>query len=251
MRIDAHVTLARVHRTFYYSVSCSSTTDQPILERNRARTVAALADELNMPQFSSLLRRYLHSQLHATDPRNPDDIPPDECPFYDGPLRVFNSACSTFFAPSDLSGIYGMRHEYIRSCPMWRDGNPRLDCVFVVTDPQMQGMRGLDIARVLCFFSFKYLGTEHQCAVVHWFDRIGNGPDEATGMWIVRPGYQACNIRNIAVIHIDTIYRAAHLIPVYASHNVVGDIGPHNSYDMFHSFYVNKYADHHAFEIAF
>jgi len=214
--------------------------------------VAALADELNIPHFPSILRCYLHSQFHPADPRNPDNIPLDKCPFYDGKIHVFNSACSTFFAPSDLSGIYGMRREYIRSCPMWRDGGPRLDCVFVVTDPQMPGMRGLDIARVLCFFSFKYLGTDYPCAVVHWFDRVGDGPDEATGMWIVRPGYRARNIRNIAVIHIDTIYRAAHLIPIYVTHNVDSqDIGPHNSYDVFHSFYVNKYADHHAFEIAF
>jgi len=152
MRIDAHVTLACIHCRFYYSVSCSSTTDQPILEHNHAWTVAALADKLNMPQLSSLLHHYLHSQLHATDPRNPDNIPPDECPFYDGPLHVFNSACSTFFAPSDLIGIYDMHHKYICSCPMWQDGNPCLDCVFVVTDPQMQGMHGLDIVCVLCFF---------------------------------------------------------------------------------------------------
>lgn len=113
-------------------------------------------------------------------------------------------------------------------------------------------MRGLDVARVLCFFSFKYQGTFYPCAVIHWFDRVGEGPDEATGMWIVRPGYRTRNLRNIAVVHIDTIYRAAHLIPVYATHNIDSrDIKPHCSYDMFHSFYVNKYADHHAFEIAF
>ncbi|KAL4079039.1 hypothetical protein J3A83DRAFT_1010329 [Scleroderma citrinum] len=94
------------------------------------------------------------------------------------------------------------------------------------------------------FFSFKYLGTEYPCTVVHWFDHVGDGPDEATGMWIVHPGYQAHNIKNIAVIHINTIYCTAHLIPIYSAHNINSrDIRPHNSYDTFHSFYVNKFAD--------
>jgi len=71
-------------------------------------------------------------------------------------------------------------------------------------------------------------------------------------MWVVRTGYHSRNLRNIAVIHIDAIYRAAHLIPIYAAQNIdSSELGPHRSYDMFRSFYVNKYADHHAFEIAF
>ena len=87
---------------------------------------------------------------------------------------------------------------------------------------------------------------------MHWFDRIGDSPDESTRMWIVRPGYQIRNVRNITVVHIDTIYRAAHLIPIYSTHNIdPGDFSPHRSYDVFQSFYVNKFADHHAFEIAF
>ena len=137
------------------------------------QNIAALADKLNLPQFPSILRRYLHFQLHPTDPRDPDDIPLDECPLYDGTLRVYNSACATFFAPSDLSGVYGMRCEHICSCPMWRSEGPCFDCAFVVTDPQAEGMCSLDIARILCFFSVKYLGTFYPCAVVHWFDHVG------------------------------------------------------------------------------
>ena len=54
--------------------------------------------------------------------------------------------------PSDLSGLYGMHREYIRSCPMWRNESPHSDCIFVVTDLQAEGMHGLDVACVLCFF---------------------------------------------------------------------------------------------------
>ncbi|KAF8553111.1 hypothetical protein OG21DRAFT_1414849, partial [Imleria badia] len=49
---------------------------------------------------------------------------------------------------------------------------------------------------------------------------------------------------------IDTIYRAAHLIPVYGKHFVPPFLHPMQSYDSFRLFYVNKFADHHSFEIA-
>ncbi|KIN95133.1 hypothetical protein M404DRAFT_166588 [Pisolithus tinctorius Marx 270] len=153
-----------------------------------------------------------------------------------------------------------MCHEHIRSCPMWRNKGPHFDCVFVVTNPEAEGMHGLDIACVLCFFSFKYQGTLYPCTVIHWFDHMGDGPDVATGMWIIHPTciiqllglFLQCNIPHIAIIHIDAIYHAAHLIPIYATHNInTRDIKPHDSYDTFNSFYVNKFANHHAFEIAF
>ncbi|KAG2097932.1 uncharacterized protein F5147DRAFT_583292 [Suillus discolor] len=55
-----------------------------------------------------------------------------------------------------------------------------------------------------------------------------------------------------ALIHFCSIYRAAHLIPVYGTHFFVSwDLKFHYSYDSFWFYYVNKYADHHAFEIAF
>ena len=205
-----------------------------------------------MPQLPDILCRFLHSQLRPTDPRDPEDVPLDECPLYDGKIHVYNSACSTFFAPSDLSGLYGMRREYIHSCPMWRNEGPRSDCIFVVTDPQAEGMCSLDVARVLCFFSFNYMGKSYPCAVVRWFTRVGDGPNTDTGMWVIRPSYRMRNSPDVAIIHIDTIYRAAHLIPTYATHNInAKDIKPHQSYDTFHSFYVNRFADHHAFEIVF
>ena len=124
------------------------------LERKCAKNVAALATELNIPHFPSLLRHFLHSQLDLTNTRHPEEIPLEECPFYDGKLHVYNSACSTFFAPSDLSGIHGMRRKHIRSCPVWREEGPQFNCVFIVTDPQAEGMHGLDVAHVLCFFFF-------------------------------------------------------------------------------------------------
>ncbi|KIK77437.1 hypothetical protein PAXRUDRAFT_166842, partial [Paxillus rubicundulus Ve08.2h10] len=74
-------------------------------------------------------------------------------------------------------------------------------------------------------------------------------PDPNTRMWIVQPGFNAFRQPNISILHIDMIYRAAHLIPVYSTHFIPTKIQPHQSYDIFHAFYVNKFADHHTFEI--
>ncbi|KIK20422.1 hypothetical protein PISMIDRAFT_105843 [Pisolithus microcarpus 441] len=134
MAIDAWVSLAHKHQ-------CT-----------RARSVGALAIELRLPDLPNILCHFLHSQLNPTDTRNPENISFHECPLYKGKIHVYNSACSTFFAPSDLSGIYGMHHEYICLSPMWRNAGPQFDCVFIVTDPQVEGMYSLDVTHVLCFF---------------------------------------------------------------------------------------------------
>ena len=102
---------------------------------------------------------------------------------------------------------------------------------------------------VFFFFSFKYLGTVYPCAIIRWFDRIGDGPNVDTGMWMVHTR----NTQGITIIHIDTIYHAAQLIPIYASQQNIDAVSvkPNEAYNKFYSFYVNKFADHHAFEITF
>ncbi|KAG1775765.1 hypothetical protein EV702DRAFT_1180194 [Suillus placidus] len=202
------------------------------LKRKRAQTVIALADE-----------------LYPNDPCDPADIPAATCPRHEGSLKVFNSAAATFYAPSDPSRIGGMQCEHIRACPLWRNLYPRNDCVFVNTNPDVEGMQGLEVARVLCFFLFKHNWIEYPCALVQWFDKLGNCADEDTGMWMGKPSVCEDGSRNLAVIHIDTVYRAAHLIPIYGSEFIPESINFYHSYDAFCSFYVNKYADHHAFEI--
>ncbi|KAH7930534.1 hypothetical protein BV22DRAFT_1191146 [Leucogyrophana mollusca] len=210
-------------------------------QRTRARTVPELAEEINVPHLRRLIRYFLFSQLHPNDPRDPILVPPTSCPRHNGKVSVFNSAAATFFAPSDPSGIGGMRREHIRACPLWRREHARNDCVFVNTDPDLQGMPGLDIARILAFFSFKFEGAVYPCAVIHWFEKVDDKADEDTGMWVVQPGFGEGGKREVAVIHIDTIYRAAHLIPVYGPDFIPADILFHQSYDVFRSFYVNNF----------
>ncbi|KAG2737545.1 hypothetical protein P692DRAFT_201842928 [Suillus brevipes Sb2] len=219
-------------------------------KRKRAQTVAALAHEVAVPDLQRLIRYFLFSQLNPDDARNPEDIPAASLPRHEGKLQVFNSAAATFYAPSDLSGIGGMRREHIRACPLWRNEYPCNDCVFINTDSDAEGMRGLEVARVICFFSFKHNWEVYPCALIQWFEKIGDCPDEDTGMWMVAPSFHEDGSRNLAVIHIETVFRAAHLIAIYGSEYIPHSLKFYHSLDTFGSFYVNKYADHHAFEIA-
>jgi hypothetical protein len=53
------------------------------------------------------------------------------------------------------------------------------------------------------------------------------------------------------IIHLDSVVGTAHLLGVCGEDFVPKDLSYNNSLDAFHSFYVNKFADHHAFKIAF
>ena len=212
----------------------------------KRRAAEVLAAELNQPNFIHLIQLFLHQQLH------PDDANRDLPAFREkATIFVHHSAVATFFAPSDVCGIEGMRREHIRARSTWRKGPARYDCIFVSTDPDKRGMRGLDVARVRLFFSFMYQGIKYPCALIRWFSRLGDEPDVDTGMWMVQPDLQADQSPIMAVIHLDIIVRAAHLIGVYGDHFLPHGISFHNSLDVFNTFYVNKYIDHHAFEIAF
>ncbi len=71
--------------------------------------------------------------------------------------------------------------------PSWRKGLPRYDCVFITTDDAQPGFRGLHVARVKLFLSFVHREVRYDCALVSWFKRVEEEPDELTGMWIVEP----------------------------------------------------------------
>lgn len=163
-------------------------------------------------------------------------------------VSVFHSAMATFFAPSDPSGSHGMRQEHIRSTPSWHGGEPRHDCAFVVVDEERPGMRGMAVVRVRLFFSVEFDMVHYPCALVEWFKTVWCNP--SMGMWIVRPDCTH-NKQDKSVLHINTFLHAAHLIPVYGHQKVPLDFHFLYSLDAFEGFYVNKYIDHHAFEVVF
>jgi hypothetical protein len=169
----------------------------------------------------------------------------------EGKFSVFYSASATFRAPSDPSGPRSMWREHIRAIPNWRKGHPQYDCIFVNVQPELLGMRGLEVARVFLFFSFSHGAILYPCALIQWFSVIGNVPEEDTGLWMVEPDIWEDGRPYLAIIHIDTIFCAAHLSPVYHSSNFVKrSLTMHDTLDEFKVFYVNKFVDHHAFDIA-
>ncbi|KAG1721051.1 hypothetical protein EDB19DRAFT_1962612 [Suillus lakei] len=184
-----------------------------------AQSIPELSTELCIPNLADLIRCFLFEQSNPEDARDPTEVP----------------------LLDDLSGIGGMKCEHIRACPLWRNECVRNDCVFVITDSNACGMLGMDVARH---------SRPIPCAVVRWFNRVGNAPDPDTGMWMVKPAFSAQNTPHFTIIHIDTIFHAAHLLPVFGTVLLSPSIKFHHVLDIFKLFYVNKFADHHAFEIA-
>jgi hypothetical protein len=204
-----------------------------------------IATEIEQPDFPHLIQRFIYRQEH---PDSNSDISLIALPTFYGKITTYCSAVATFHAPSDISGTGGMRRERIRAVASWRKGPSRYDTVLVNIDSAVEGMRGLDVARVRLFFSFSYNRIQYPCALVHWFSRKGDSPDDITGMWIVEP---SGDDGSASIIHLDTVLQAAHLLPVFGSEHVSQTLSFTDTLDTFSSFYVNKYADHHAFETAF
>ena len=214
-------------------------------ERSYPRNLKDLATHIGIPSLYQLAHYFLADQL------TPDEEGYVDEPTITSPISVFHSATATFYAPSDPSGVRGMRRERIRSTPSWRGTGKRRDCAFVVEDESKPGFRGMSTVRVLLFFSFTYNDTTYSCALVEWFKKVGCSPDKITGMWNVTPEYKRNGERLITVIHLDSVLRAAHLIPVFGRQYLPPHFSHTWSLDVFEAFYVNKYADHHANEICF
>ncbi|KAG2107467.1 uncharacterized protein F5147DRAFT_745971 [Suillus discolor] len=210
-----------------------------------------IADQIGQPNFTTLIQHFLHDQCCADSDSSSSDSSRSALPEIYEKITLYTSAVATFFAPSDLSGIGGMRYERIRTVDTWRNGPGHYDCVFVSTDSSADGMRGLNIARVRLFFSLKHDGITYPCALVQWFKRVADSPDEITGMWVVEPELLEDGARCVSVIHLDSIFRAAHLIPVFGGDFVPTNLTYLQTLDTFCTYYVNNFIDHHAYEIAF
>jgi hypothetical protein len=215
------------------------------------RNVASIAADIQQPRFPILIRRFLYDQLYPDNILSSSDVPLNECPSFTGRIRVHNSAIATFHAPCDLSGIGGMRREYIRATSLWYKASSRYDCAFLNHDPDLSGVCGMDIVRILLFFSFNFNSKTYSCALVHWFSVLGDEPDEDTGMWVVEPEVDADGSPVISVIHVDCIIRAAHLLGIFGTNTFIPKaLQFSQSLDSFKKFYVNKFIDHNAFQIA-
>lgn len=234
-------------------IAATSGTDSFVfIGREYPRTLMDIGDRFAIPDLPSLVSQYLYDKHHSDFPQHNSHNRPLLAPDSNKRVYVYHSASVTFYAPSDPSGVNGMRREQVRATPSWHGGPPRYDCVFLSGDPDVLGFEGLLVGRVRLFFSFMYLGCLHSCALVDWFSTHGNRPDEDSGMWIVTPDIGPRGIRRQGVVSVESIVRGAHLIPVYGQEFLPLNFDSKNIdvLDVFVAYYVNKFADHHTHTLA-
>jgi hypothetical protein len=218
-----------------------------LLERDYPCTLDALSAHIQQASLPGLLRRFLYDQIHPDSVFSPD-IALDDCPQFYSRISVFHSAVARFHAPSNICGAGGMYREHIRSTPAWHGEYPRYDTVFVETDQDLPGMEGLTVGRVFLLFSFTFQDVHYSCALVHWYSLVGLEPDVETGLWVVKPDFEANGGRSLAVVSLESISRGAHLIGVYGSSFLPEGFHYANSLDLFRAYFVNRYADNHTHE---
>ena len=146
-----------------------------------------------------------------------------------------------------------MFHEVIRAVSHWGMGEipgPRYDCIYVAKHHNASdiGMDNLRVARVHSFFSFNYGPETHSCALVHWYRLWCDEPDCDSGMYIVQPEFISSR-RNMSVISVDCIVRAAHLLPIFDDSHLDHSFNYTHSLDIFRAFYINHFIDPHAHEL--
>jgi len=177
--VEAHVHLAKT-ASMCFLINLITNTHTTAASRIHPNDPQVAAD-IDQHDLIFLIKKFLYRQLHP-HPQSPSQVPEASLPPFDDKITIYPSAVATFYSPSDISGVGGMRSERIRAIKSWRKGAPRHDCIFVETDPDAPGMAGLDIARVRLFFSCKFNGVQYPCALVHWFSRVGQSADPGTGM---------------------------------------------------------------------
>ncbi|KAF8986642.1 hypothetical protein BDQ17DRAFT_1393636 [Cyathus striatus] len=159
------------------------------------------------------------------------------------------SLAASIHQPQFPKALWGMQNERIRSHPRWgQDRYPWHDTVFVALDHDGEGMRSMIIAHVLLFFSFSFSfeDNNYSCTLVNWFQHISDSPDPVTGLWQVKPEYDAPGQLALAVIHVDSIIHSAHLLPVFRPDPLPENYHFSLALDVFWSYFVNKYVDHHS-----
>lgn len=225
---------------------------------------------VGIPHLGELISNFLSHQLQAPNSHSSGspDVMDNEAANVpaDLHLRCVPSAKATFYSPSDALDSTGLLTEHIRAVDNWMNGHARYDTVFIVQDTEEdedsededeygKGFMGLFVGRVRLFFSFRLHGMWYPCVLISEFTTFGDEPCPVTGMWRVTPDTDTVRGGPLfSVRHLDTVLRAAHLIgygEADSKAKLPWNFGYQNSLDSFQTFYVNKYIDHHAYEIAF
>ena len=79
----------------------------------------------------------------------------------------------------------------------------------------------------------------YSCAFIEWFVKCGRRADDATGMWTVDYDEARNGQQIYSVIHLDTVFHAAHLILYFGPHALPQNFDYRHSLDCFNTFYVS------------
>ena len=252
-KVEAFVGLSKIPGEYLFCVLHPNSQSLPV--KHFPKYARDIADSIGIPEFPELLQRFLYDQQNPSTNLTGSEVDISQCPDFRGKIKVFTSASATFYAPSDHCSIGGMTTQKIRCTPSWRDGPACYDCVYVERDPTLPGFKGLYLAQVVLLFSFEFRSIHYPCALVKWFIQVGDEPCPVTGMWRVQPEHhdndQDESSRVVSVIHLESILRPAHLIPVFGDQPVDHDLHFSHSLLAFKTFYVNKFSDYHAYCLAF
>lgn len=200
------------------------------------------------PNLLVLISRFLQEDIYPDIPLGVD-IPFDEYPYVSARTRVsrYLSASATFYAPSELSGPYGMHREIIRCNSLWFRKYARYDTILVRVNPHALGVQSMRVARVRAFLSFAFDAVRYSCALVEWFTFDDIVPDPITGMWVISPTI-VDDVRATGIINLTSVIRACHLMPVFGDTYVPVDFSFSDTLDAFNSYYLNTYVDYHSHE---
>ena len=94
------------------------------------RLLWPLAAWLRIPSLPTLVSQFLYEQFHPDLDVPVEDVPSADC-LHNVRVHLYPSAVTTYYAPSDKSGMGGMCRERIRSVHSWMGGPGRHDCVFI------------------------------------------------------------------------------------------------------------------------
>ena len=209
-----------------------------------------IAEKLQQPALAELVCQFLYNEIYAANDLTTNNVPLCKYPEFSGHISIYYSTTATFYAPSELSGIGSMHQETIRSNPTWWKSYPQYDTVLVNTDPTAVGIQGMLVTQVKLFLSFLYDNNDYDCALVEWFECNGEAPDPVMGLWKVKPEVWDA-VQSTAIVHIDCIMCAVHLIGVYLNTTILVDLPFYYALDAFETFYINKYADYHSHKTLF
>ena len=181
-------------------------------------------DQVGEHNLVWLIQEFVYKQQHpSSSAHNMPDLPP----FFEI-ITIHTIAIATLHTPSDLSGIGGMKCKHIHTVSHWRQGPVHYDTLFInapaddvddnADDLSTHGILGLEVAHAHLFFSFTLNGVKYPCALVHWFSCMTDTLNDVTGMYTIEPNYLPNGKPMTAVVHLDTVFRAAHLIPVFSNH---------------------------------